>query len=127
MCPEKDERRKAFRVYGFRLPGQRLVMTFEDITEQKKGEEALRLSEERHRFLVETMAQGVVYQSRDGRILSTNPAGLRILGLTFDQMRGRTSLDPRWRTVREDGSDFPGEMHPSMEALRTGGKRSTMS
>jgi PAS domain S-box-containing protein len=109
-----------FRISLFRLPGFRVVVSFEDITAQRQREEAIRLSEERHRTLVETMAQGVVYQGSDGRILSTNPAGERILGLTFDQMIGRTSTDPRWRTVREDGSDFPGEAHPAMEALRTG-------
>jgi PAS domain S-box-containing protein len=35
-------------------------------------------------------------------------------------MQGRTSTDPRWRAVREDGSPFPGAEHPSMVALTTG-------
>lgn len=109
-----------FRLSIFRLPASRLVVAFEDITAQRQREDIIRLSNERHRNLVETMAQGVVYQSSDGRILSTNPAGERILGLTFDQMAGRTSLDPRWRAVREDGSDLPGSAHPAMVALHTG-------
>jgi two-component system sensor histidine kinase UhpB len=29
-------------------------------------------------------------------------------------------MDPRWQAVHEDGSDFPGDTHPSMRALRTG-------
>ena len=66
------------------------------------------------------MAQGVVYQGPDGRILSANPAAERILGLTLEQMQGRSSLDPRWRAIREDGSDFAGDRHPAMESLRTG-------
>jgi len=93
---------------------------YRDITERKRGEEALRESEEKHRMLFETMAQGVVYQDADGRIISANPAAERILGLSLDQMRGRTSIDPRWRAIHEDGSDYPGETHPSMIALRTG-------
>jgi PAS domain S-box-containing protein/putative nucleotidyltransferase with HDIG domain len=77
-------------------------------------------SEEQYRTLFETMAQGVVYQDTNGQIIAANPAAQRILGLTLDQMQGRTSLDPRWRAIREDGSDFPGELHPSAIALRTG-------
>ena len=42
------------------------------------------------------------------RCISANPAAERILGLTFDQMQGRTFMDPRWRAIHEDGSDFPG-------------------
>jgi PAS domain S-box-containing protein len=66
------------------------------------------------------MAQGVVYQSADGKIISANPAAGRILGLTLDEMQGRASIDPRWRAIHEDGSDFPGQTHPAMVALQTG-------
>jgi PAS domain S-box-containing protein len=91
-----------------------------EITARKHTEEALRESEERHRRLFESMAQGVVYQDAEGAIVAANPAAERILGLSLDQMMGRTSMDPRWKAVREDGSDFPGDAHPAMEALRTG-------
>jgi PAS domain S-box-containing protein len=91
-----------------------------DITERKRVEEELRVSEEKHRTLFESMAQGVVFQDVDGRIFSANPAAERILGLTLDQMQGRTSIDPRWRAIHDDGSDFLGETHPSMVALKTG-------
>ncbi|UCE36003.1 MAG: PAS domain S-box protein [Thermoplasmata archaeon] len=92
----------------------------EDITDSKQAVLALRESEKKHRTLFETMAQGVVYQAADGKIISANPAAERILGLTLDEMLGRTSKDPRWKAVREDGSDFLGEDHPSMVALGTG-------
>jgi PAS domain S-box-containing protein len=91
-----------------------------DITERKRAEEALRESEERHRHLFESMEQGVAYQAADGTIVSANPAAERILGITLDQMMGRVSTDLRWRSLREDGSDFPGEEHPAMLALRSG-------
>jgi PAS domain S-box-containing protein len=91
-----------------------------DITDRKIAEEALRESEEKHRTLFETMTQGVVYQDVDGNIISANSAAEQILGLTIDQMMGRTSMDPRWKSIQEDGSDFPGDTHPSMVALKTG-------
>ncbi len=91
-----------------------------DITEHKQAEEALRKSEEKYRFLFESMVQGVIHQNAIGAIISANPAAERILGLTFDQMQGRTSMDPRWKTIHEDGSDFPGDTHPAMLALHTG-------
>ncbi|WP_368731475.1 PAS domain S-box protein [Desulfonatronum sp. SC1] len=97
-----------------------VVCAAEDITDRRRAEEALRASEEKHRRLFETMAQGVIYQAVDGAIISANPAAERILGLTLDQMQGKTSMDPRWRMIKQDGTAVPGTDHPAMIALRTG-------
>lgn len=66
------------------------------------------------------MVEGVVIQRQDGTIVFANPAAERVLGLQFDQLTGRTSIDPRWRAEHEDGSPFPGDTHPSMVTLGTG-------
>ena len=91
-----------------------------DITQRKQIEEDLRKSEEQHRRLFETMSQGVIYQAADGTIISANPAAERILGLPVDQMCSKTSMDPHWRMIKEDGTAVPGDDHPTMIALRTG-------
>lgn len=92
-----------------------------EVAEHRKAAVALRESEERYRYLFETMEQGVVYQAAaDGGIVAANPAAQRILGLSLDQLQGRTSADPRWRCLREDGSELPAEEHPAMVALRSG-------
>ncbi len=91
-----------------------------DISERKHLQSVLMDSEERYRTLFETVAQGVVYQSANGRITSANPSAQRILGLTLEQLQGIESIDAQWQALREDGSDFPVDEHPSMVALRTG-------
>lgn len=97
-----------------------LHVTTIDITDKNLITDALIESETRFRTLFNTMSQGVVYQDEKGAIIYVNPAAEEILGLSFDQMLGLTSLDPRWHTIHEDGSPFPGEEHPAMIALRTG-------
>ena len=82
--------------------------------------ETLRESEKKHRSLFETMAQGVVYQDASGSITSANPAAESLLGMSLDQMQGRTSIDPRWKAIHEDGSEFTGETHPGPIAQKTG-------
>ena len=99
---------------------QRIVVNFHDISALKGAQETLRTSERTYRMLFETVPQGVVYQDAQGKITAANPAALRILGLSLEQMQGRTSMDPKWNAIREDGSPFPGHLHPTMEALRTG-------
>jgi PAS domain S-box-containing protein len=54
------------------------------------------------------------------RLQASNLSAERILGLTAEQIAGRTSSDPRWRAIHEDGSPFPGDTHPIVMTLRTG-------
>jgi PAS domain S-box-containing protein len=91
----------------------RSVGVVADITEVKRTQEELQQ-------LFDTMAQGVVYQDETGRIFRANPAALQLLGLSLDQIEGRTSFDPAWYAIREDGSPLPGCEHPAMVALKTG-------
>jgi PAS domain S-box-containing protein len=84
------------------------------------GEAELNESELRYQSVVATMAEGVVLQDASLRILACNEAAERILGLSREQMMGRSSLDPRWRAIHEDGSPFPGETHPVPVTLQTG-------
>ena len=90
-----------------------------DITARKKAEAALSASEARYRTLFETVPQGVVYHDKSLRITSANPTAQRILGLTLEQLQGRQSIDQRWKSIHEDGTDFPGSEHPAMIAART--------
>ncbi len=91
-----------------------------DHSEQSRLEYKVQESEEKYRLLFETMDQGIVYQDAAGKIISANPAAERMLGLSIEEMKLRTSLSPEWRTMHEDGSPLSGDEHPSMVALKTG-------
>ncbi|HEY3377952.1 MAG TPA: PAS domain S-box protein, partial [Armatimonadota bacterium] len=103
------------------LNGDPCVLTItRDITERKLAAQQLQESEEKYRFLFDTMAQGVVFQDADTRIIEANRAASHILGLTMGQLLGASSYDPRWALIHEDHVPFGPEDMPSNIALRTG-------
>lgn len=65
------------------------------------------------------LQEGIVFQNTEGEILRCNKSAEKILGLSYDQMIGKNSVDPSWRSIHEDGSDFPGNTHPAMVTLST--------
>jgi PAS domain S-box-containing protein len=90
-----------------------------DITARKRAEELLRESEERYRTLINGLPIGVLLQGPNAEMLVSNPKALELTGLTEDQLLGRTSFDPRWNIIHEDGSPFPGPTHPVPQAIAT--------
>ncbi len=85
------------------------IAMVEDITERKRAEEALRDSEERYRGLFESSVDGIIITDLAGNILKVNPALLKMLGYSMEELRRLSyqQLTPaRWheseaRIVRE--------------------------
>lgn len=98
----------------------RTILTIRDLSERDQAQQLLTESEEQYRLLITAMEEGVVLQDENAKILAFNKSSERILGLTADQLIGKTSFDPDWYAIHEDGSPFPGETHPVVVTLRTG-------
>lgn len=77
-------------------------------------------SEATFKSLVRDMQVGVLLQGPGAEILLCNPAALDLLGLDEDQLLGKTSFDPDWNVIREDGSPYVGAEHPVPTAIATG-------
>jgi PAS domain S-box-containing protein len=90
-----------------------------DVTEQRLAEKALRHSEVTHRGFLDSLSAGVVAHAPDTTVLYWNRMALRLLGLTRDQMLGRTAYDPNWKFINEDGSTMVTEDYPVNLTLRT--------
>ena len=67
----------------------------------------LAASEQRFRSLYGSVACGVLVLSASGVIIQVNPTGEQIIGLSAEEMRGKTP-DQLWRAYNEDGSEQAG-------------------
>jgi PAS domain S-box-containing protein len=91
-----------------------------DISDWVEAEAARRESEERFRSAIQAMHEGFVLQGANGEILIVNDAAERILGYASEEMHHKTSEDPMWRTIREDGTPWHSDTHPSSISLKEG-------
>jgi len=72
----------------------RMVGTHHDITDRKTAEEALRESEERYRILTDYAFDGVLIQDFSGKILFSNPAIRKMIGIEDAALvTGRNALE----------------------------------
>jgi diguanylate cyclase (GGDEF)-like protein/PAS domain S-box-containing protein len=97
-----------------------VIVSFTDVTEQKETATRLREVEERYRAVVSALHEGVIAYGASGEIVASNPRAQELLGMTEEQLLGRTALDPRWRPIREDGTPWDPDALPTPRALRTG-------
>lgn len=77
------------------IPGEtspaEVYAVFEDITERRRREEALRKNEGRFRALSENIPDMIVRFDRNLKFLYANPAALRRIGLPVEALIGRTA------------------------------------
>jgi PAS domain S-box-containing protein len=100
-----------------------IVSYFADVTweivQQKQAQKALRKSEEQYGTLMHRIQAAVVVHDADTRIIASNPKAQDLLGLTEDQMMGRTAMDPNWKFLDADGERMPLEQYPVNRVLDT--------
>ena len=112
-----------------RAMGQRVVTNgavvsvfgmFQDVTDRRAAQQALRDSEERYRTVVSSVSEGIIYQESAGIILTWNQAAARIFGLEPDEVVGKDARQFPLQTIREDGTQYPVTELPSHVTLETG-------
>jgi|GEM_PF-335898 len=91
-----------------------------DIGVRKLAELSQQKSEEKYRNLIENLHAGFVLHAADTSIILCNAKASDLLGLSLDQMMGRTAIDPAWHFSREDGTVMPLAEYPVNRVLSTG-------
>ena len=84
----------------------------EDITERKRAEEALQLSEERVRLVLNSAAEGIFGCDSEGTCLFCNPAAVSLLGYDAPEELLGQNMHRLEHHTRPDGRPFPIEECP---------------
>ena len=93
--------------------------TMFDITDRKRAEQALHVSEGRFRLLLESAGEGIYGLDTAGRCTFVNDAALKMLGYTRDEILGQ-SIHEFIHHTHADGSPYAAEECPIYDAFRTG-------
>lgn len=89
-----------------------------DITEIKNAQEEILKSKQLLNSVLENVAVGIIVQGPQSEFLEYNKAACEMLGLTEDQMLGKSSFDEHWQVIHLDGREFRSDEHPVPLAIK---------
>lgn len=90
-----------------------------DVTDRRRAEEALRVSEERFRTLVQDLHIGIVLLGPKAETLFANRSVLETFGVRNEQVAGKRSADFQATAIYEDGREMPFAERPAPRAIAT--------
>ncbi len=97
-----------------------IVAQIHDITDKKNIESLLEEGNNLYKTVVDLTENGIILQSRTGKILTWNKGAEKVFGLKESDAVGINALEGVWDCYYEDGSPYPPEEHPSMITFKTG-------
>ncbi len=109
-----------FSISAYSPAPEHFVAVFDVITDRKRTEAALRASEDLHRTVVESLAEGVIVEDADGVVVAANARARAILGVSSGAIPGAASAGLAWGFVDESGAPMSGEAHPATITRITG-------
>ncbi|MEW6259889.1 MAG: PAS domain S-box protein [Thermodesulfobacteriota bacterium] len=79
----------SYAVNAFPLPGDHVAVVFQNITDRKRTEEALKTSEAGLRAITDSAQDAIIKMDASGKITFWNPAAERILGYSPEEALGQ--------------------------------------
>jgi two-component system cell cycle sensor histidine kinase/response regulator CckA len=120
--PLLNEKGEVWAVGGFctEISAQKNIAETSLADAHKQAEEELRRKEADVQVTLESLQVGVVTHAADTHIIASNPEAQRILGLTHEQLSGKSVIDPAWSFVYEDLGRMKVEDFPVSKAISSG-------
>ena len=109
-----------FDVNAFQPSKNRLVVFFRDITGKIKAEAEADESQNKLKFIFDTLEQGVIFQDGKGKIVELNAAACRLLGRSEKELLSNSFYGKGWRIVNKDMEVLKDEERPSYVAVKSG-------
>jgi PAS domain S-box-containing protein len=96
-----------------------VLISFEvDITESKNAQLEILKSKQFTNNIIQNVAVGIFVHGAEYEIIEYNSVACDMLGLSLDQMLGKTPFDPYWKVIHEDGSEFLAEDFPVTQGIK---------
>ncbi|WP_276252028.1 PAS domain-containing protein [Haloarcula rara] len=99
---------------------ERVIVSFEEITERKQREADLKRERDLTEQLLRVSPMGIAVHTPDGRFVRVNERAEELLGVEPGELVGEELVEPEWESYGPDGDPFPDEAFPFNVVLRTG-------
>ncbi|MBF0207021.1 MAG: PAS domain S-box protein [Oligoflexia bacterium] len=96
----------------------KIAILFNDITEHKKAEQALQISETKYKTLFNLLPVGITISDFKGNIIESNKMADSIIGLSKEDQLRRKVDDQEWNIISVDGLPMPAKEFASTRALK---------
>ncbi|HMH32862.1 MAG TPA: PAS domain S-box protein, partial [Puia sp.] len=103
-----------------KTPGETFLCLGYDIPCEEQVKKYVSITEQNYQAIVENLNVGIIFQDKDGAVISANQKLAAIFDTTLETIYNNKKLYSLWKTTDEDGNALPFRDAPFMKALATG-------